>query len=127
LVRLPSEAVSASVAWQDAYGQQALQFSNAELCFLAADPRHETPTPLGAVGLVAANPADAKQTSILLADLVENHRHYRATACLFARGWSAWHNADQVVVELLSRRQTIPLPPSRAVKGAVARSLADSA
>jgi hypothetical protein len=127
LVRLPSEAVMASVARQDAYGQQPLRFVDAELCFLAADPRHETPTPFGAVGLVAADPADARQTAVLLNDLVENHRHYRETACQFARRWSAYHNADRVVAELLSRRQTIPLRPSRAVKGAVARSLADSA
>ncbi len=127
LVRLPSEAVTASVAWHDAYGQQALRFVDAELCFLAADPRREAPTPLGAVGLVAADPADARQTSILLSDLIDNHRHYRETACQFARRWSGWHNADRVVAELLSRRETIPLSPSRRGSEVVARSLADSA
>ena len=127
LVRLPPETVTASVVWRDAYGQQGLRFSDAELCFLAADPRRESSTPLGAVGLVAADPADAKQTSILLTDLIDNHRHYRETACQFARRWSAWYNADRVVAELLSRRQTIPLPPSRTVDDAIAHSLADSA
>ncbi len=126
LVRLPPETVTASVVWRDAYGQRPLRFSDAELCFLAADPRREAPTPFGAVGLVAADPADAKQTSILLTDLIENHRHYRETACQFARRWSAWYNADRVVAELLSRRQTIPLP-SRPVASPTARSLASGA
>jgi hypothetical protein len=126
-VRLPPEAVTASVTWQDPYGRQTLRFADADLCFLGADSRRETLTPLGAVGLVAADPADSKQTALLLADLIENHRHYRETARQFARRWSAYYNADRVVAELLSRRQTIPLPPSRDVKGAVARTLADSA
>jgi hypothetical protein len=127
LVRLPIEAAAASVAWQDAYGQQTIRFSEAEHCFLAADPRSETLTPRGAVGLVAADPTDPRQTAELLTDLIDNHRHYRETACQFARRWSAWHNADRVVAELLSRRQAIPLPPAQAVAPAVSRSLAGGA
>jgi hypothetical protein len=118
-VRLPIEAVTASVDWRNAYGRHSMEFADAELCFLADGLRGAPPTPRGAVGLVAA---DAEQAAELLADLVENHRHYRETACQFARRWSAWHNADRVVAELLARRQAIPLPSASPIDPGVRRA-----
>ena len=106
-VRLPAQAASVSIDWQNAYGTQPIDFRDAELCFLAPDPLSEQATPRGAVGLIAADPA---QAPALLIDLVENYAHYRQTATQFARHWSAWHNPDRVVAEILSQRRALPLP-----------------
>jgi hypothetical protein len=107
LVRLPAQAAAVTVEWQNAYGRQPIEFRDAELCFIAPDSRTDGATPRGAVGLVAA---DALQAPELLIDLVENYQHYRQTAAQFARLWTAWHNPDRVVAELLSQRRAIPLP-----------------
>ena len=114
LVRLPAQAATVAIDWQNAYGRQSLDFRDAELCFLAPDPLSEQATPRGAVGLVTADPA---QAPALLIDLVENYAHYRQTATQFARHWAAWHNPDRVVAELLSQRcralpLTTPTPPA---------------
>jgi hypothetical protein len=107
LVRLPPQAAAVSIEWQNAYGRQPIEFRDAEICFVAADPRSDRPTPRGAVGLVAADPEQAAE---LLIDLIENYPHYRQTATRFARSWTALHNPDSVVAELLSQRRAIPLP-----------------
>lgn len=106
LVRLPLQAAAVEMTWQNAYSRHAVEFRDAELCFIANDPRSELPTPRGAVGLIAADPAQAPD---LLIDLIENHAHYRQTAAQFARGWTAWHNPDRVVAELLAQRRAIPM------------------
>jgi hypothetical protein len=107
LVRLPPQAAAVTIEWQNAYGPpRRVEFRDAELCFIAPDPRTDRATPRGAVGLVAADPLQAPE---LLIDLVENYQHYRQTATQFARSWTAWHNPDRVVAELLSQRRAIPL------------------
>ena len=110
LVRIPLGATSIRIDWSSAYGNQPVLFQEAEACFMAADVATALPTPRGAVGLVAASPDQAPE---LLADLIDNHAHYRRTAAAFARGWSAWHNPDRVVAELLSQRPAIPLTAPR--------------
>ncbi|HEV3417740.1 MAG TPA: hypothetical protein VG056_13025, partial [Pirellulales bacterium] len=107
LVRLPPNAATVAVDWQNAYGRQPVEFSDVELCFLAPDSGNRRPTPRGAVGLIAAHPEQAPE---LLIDLIENYSHYRQTAAQFAGHWTAWHNPDRVVAELLSQRRTLPLP-----------------
>jgi hypothetical protein len=107
LVRLPSSAAAVTIEWRNAYGRQPIEFRDAELCFIAPDSRSDRLTPHGAVGLVAADP---DQAADLLIDLIENYPHYRQTAAQFARSWTALHNPDRVVAELLSQRRAIPLP-----------------
>jgi hypothetical protein len=115
LVRLPPNAATVAVDWQNAYGRQHVEFSDVELCFLAPDSGNELPSPRGAVGLVAADPDQAPE---LLIDLIENYSHYRQTAALFARDWTAWHNPDRVVAELLSQRRALPIPAAHSPLGA---------
>ena len=107
LIRLPPNAAAVGIEWQNAYGRQPIEFRDAELCFVAPDSRSDRPTPRGTVGLVAADPEQAAE---LLIDLIENYPHYRRTAAQFARSWTALHNPDRVVAELLAQRRAIPLP-----------------
>jgi hypothetical protein len=118
LVHLPPNAATVAVDWQNAYGRQLVEFRGVELCFVASDSGNKRPTPRGAVGLVAADPDQAPE---LLIDLIENYSHYRQTAAQFARCWTAWHNPDRVVAELLSQRRALPLPAASST--AAARSL----
>ncbi len=110
LIRVPPGAVAASVDWRNAYSAEPVQFQDVEACFLGADAHGDRLTPRGAVGLVAATPSQASE---LLQDMIDNIDHYRHTAAQFARNWSAWHNPDRVVAELLSQRQALPMDGGR--------------
>ncbi len=124
LVRLPIGATAIELLWQNAYGRQPIDFRDAELCFIAANPRAARATPRGAVGLVAADPSQAAE---LIGDMIDNYPHYRQTAVQFARSWTAWHNADRVVAELLGQRRAIPIPALAPATPAVATPASMSA
>jgi hypothetical protein len=99
LVRLAAGTAGVTVIWRNAYGAQAMEFRECELCFLRSD----RPLPLGAVGLAAA---DRDQMADLLDDVIRHHAHYRTTALQFAPQWTEWHNPARVVSELVARAST---------------------
>jgi hypothetical protein len=97
LLRVPNAATTVTLDWKNAYGPQCVEFSQAEVCFIACDTAR--PLPLGAVGLATV---EAEHISYTLAEMIDHYPHYRRTAQEFAEQWGAWHCPTQVVCELLS-------------------------
>lgn len=98
LLRVPENAASMALDWNNAYGLQRVEFRDVEICFVACEAGR--PLPLGAVGLAAA---EADDFSTALAEMIDHYPHYRRTAQEFARQWGDWYSPAQVVSELLAR------------------------
>jgi hypothetical protein len=88
--------------WHAAYRDAPVAVRDVQLDFLSTANAPGQTCPLGAVGLIAADPC---QVPALLRNLVDHYPHYRRTAAEFAERWIEWHNPDRVVAELLCENQ----------------------
>jgi hypothetical protein len=92
-----SQSEPMELALSNAYAANEIALRNVRVEFLSAAHRPNGSYPLGAVGLLAADPS---QVPLLLADIIEHWPHYRRTALEFAKSWSQCHHAGRIVAEL---------------------------
>lgn len=95
LVHLDSRAAVIRCQWSNAYHDSLVSLEHVRFRFLA-----EKECPLGAVGLIAASPAEVGR---LLRDVIRHHAHYRATAREFAKDWYARHEPRATIRQLVQR------------------------
>jgi hypothetical protein len=82
----------------NAYDKADLSIRDLELRFLSSAHLSERASPLGAVGLVAANPGEVPR---LLREMIRHYTHYRRSAGAFSVQWFQRHDPRLTVQTLL--------------------------
>jgi hypothetical protein len=108
LLRAQADTRALRLTLSNAYDKGDLSICELELRFLSSDHLPERTSPLGAVGLVAADPGE---TPRLLREMIRHYAHYRRSAGAYSVEFFQRHDPRLTVQTLLdtSRRQ----PPHR--------------
>lgn len=107
LFSIPDNARGGTLSLWQACGGVPIELRDLTLRFLDASAWPGGRAPLGAVGAVAVDPAEAAR---LLRDIVQHYAHYRRTAVDFSHDWFRRHDPRLTVRTLIDR--SLPLQPA---------------
>ena len=100
LISLDADAARVELVFQDAYCCGAIEIIDFQCSFLAARRPHGSHLPSGAVGIIAADPA---QIPRLLVEMIEHYDHYRRTAEQFSHQWMKRHSPQNTFATFMAR------------------------
>ena len=102
LVHLQPGAAKIELTLENAFHPSVVELADIDCRFLSAAGQH---CPAGAVGLIAA---DHAQLPELLADLMRNLEHYRATAADFGKQFKQEHQTARTIERLKLNQGLVP-------------------
>lgn len=98
LFSVAADAKALRLTLANAYDNAELSIRDLELRFLSSAHLREQASPLGSVGLVAADPGEVPR---LLREMIRHYTHYRRSAGAFSVEWFQRHDPRRTVQTLL--------------------------